>query len=392
MKPEDGILGNPVECIARASALASDDDVTGQLALGLGPGPFALVVLFISPDADVARIAAETAARLPAAHVIGCTTAGEISDAGYVEGSVLALGFAESCFAAEILEVPDLDKLSRNDAATTFLQARHLLATGHAHLPHEFAVLLVDGLSLKEEQLASAFAAGSGSVPLLGGSAGDGTRFSQTFVLNEGRLMRNAAVLAVLRGLCPVRAVNTDHLLPTRRRMVVTDADPARRIVRRINAEPAAREYARILGKDPALMDYLTFAAHPVAVRVGSRYHVRAVQRILPSGDLVFFSAIDAGVVLTLTEPLDLAAHLDQRLSGLAQPVPPVAILAFDCVLRRIEAQEKQQSGAVSEVLRRHRVWGFSTYGEQFGPIHVNHTLSGCAIYPPGTVLPGPEA
>lgn len=81
------------DCIARASAPAQDADVTGRLARGLGPGPFALVMLFVSPRADVARIAAETAARLPAAHVVGCTTAGEISEAGYDEGAVLALGF-----------------------------------------------------------------------------------------------------------------------------------------------------------------------------------------------------------------------------------------------------------------------------------------------------------
>ncbi|WP_199259680.1 FIST signal transduction protein [Paracoccus binzhouensis] len=378
------------DCIARASAPAQDADVTGRLARGLGPGPFALVMLFVSPRADVARIAAETAARLPAAHVVGCTTAGEISEAGYDEGAVLALGFPARLFAAEVLELTDLDRLSRSAAAAAFLQLRQDLAGAQAHLPHEFALLLVDGLSLCEDDLASALAAGSGHVPLIGGSAGDGLRFRETLVLHRGRALRNAAVLSVLRGLCPVRALNMDHLHPTERRMVVTRADPAARIVQRINAEPAAREYARILGKDPALIDYLTFAAHPLAVRVGGRYHVRAVQRVLPSGELLFFSAIDAGVVLALTEPEDLPAHLDRRLSQLAGPVPPVAVLGFDCVLRRIEAEQKQLGGAVSEVLRRHRVWGFSTYGEQFGPLHVNHTLTGCAIYPPGTQLAEP--
>jgi hypothetical protein len=43
--------------------------------------------------------------------------------------------------------------------------------------------------------------------------------------------------------------------------------------------------------------------------------------------------------------------------------------------------------GAVSELLRRHEVVGFSTYGEQRGPLHVNHTMTGMAIYPPGARL-----
>lgn len=375
------------DLIARARALARDPDAITTLAQGLGPGPFALVMLFVSPEADVPALA-RAAESLPAAHVIGCTTAGEISDQGYEDGTVLAMGFPARHFAAEVLELPDLDRFSRAGAAAGFLQLRQSLAASHAELPHEFALLLVDGLSLREDDLASALAAGAGSVPLIGGSAGDGSRFEQTQVLHAGKAMRNAAVLAVLRSRCPVRALNTDHLAPTPRRMVVTGADPAARIVHRINAEPAAREYARILGQPVDSIDHGTFASHPLAVRIGGRCHVRAVRRVLPSGDLLFFSAIDEGMVLILAEPQDLPGHLERQLAQLSRPAPPVAVLGFDCILRRIEAQQKQMTGAVSDTLRRHRVWGFSTYGEQFGPLHVNHTLTGCVIYPPGTQLP----
>jgi len=33
--------------------------------------------------------------------------------------------------------------------------------------------------------------------------------------------------------------------------------------------------------------------------------------------------------------------------------------------------------------LRRHGVVGFSTYGEQLNAMHVNHTMTGVALYPP---------
>jgi hypothetical protein len=172
--------------------------------------------------------------------------------------------------------------------------------------------------------------------------------------------------------------------VPTARRMVVTGADPARRIVHQINAEPAAREYARLLGKDPAQLTSFTFAAHPLVVRIGGKHHVRAIQRVAPNGDLVFFSAIDEGVVLTLAEPQDMVAHLDRELSALSRGIAPEAILACDCILRRMEAEEKQSSRAVSQVLRKHRVTGFSTYGEQLNGMHVNQTMTGVALYPPG--------
>lgn len=373
--------------LARAAADAADPAALAGLAAGLGPGPFALVLLFVSPTADLPRLAASVPAAFPGTRVLGCTTAGEISAAGYDEDRIVAIGFPVSHFAAETLVVPDLSRLDRARLETGLIAARARLARDHSHLPREVALLLVDGLSMREDELVSALAAGAGPIPLVGGSAGDGDRYEAAFVLDGARLLRNAAVVAVLRSALPLRAFSVDHLVPTERRMVVTAADPGARTVRSINAEPAAREYARLLGLDPARLDAFTFAAHPIAVRMGGRCHVRAIQQIMPSGELVFYSAIDEGVVLTITEPRDLAGHLETELARLAEPAPPEGILAFDCILRRIEAQETQMTGRVSELLRRHGVVGFSTYGEQTGPMHVNQTLTGVAFYPPGTVL-----
>ena len=70
---------------------------------------------------------------------------------------------------------------------------------------------------------------------------------------------------------------------------------------------------------------------------------------------------IDTGVVRSLVTPA-------------ATPAP---------ILRRMEALEKQKYGALSQVLRKHRVLGFSTYGEQWNSMHVNQTMTGGAIYAP---------
>ena len=242
---------------------------------------------------------------------------------------------------------------------------------------------MVDGLSIREDELTAALGPGLGPVPLFGGSAGDGTRFSRTFVLQDGQFRQGWAVLMLVRTACKVKVFSLNHLTPTNRRMVVTGADPARRVVHQINAEPAAQEYARLLGKDPGQLTTFTFAAHPVVVRIGGSHHVRAIQRLAENGDLVFFSAIDEGLVLTLAEPQDMAVHLDKALSDLSEGGKPAAILACDCILRRMEAQENQRYGAVSNLLKRHGVVGFSTYGEQLNSMHVNQTMTGVAIYPP---------
>lgn len=374
-------LSDPV--FRTADVGASLPDAGARLCAALGPGPFALVILFVSPEADLERLAPAAVACFPGATVVGCTTAGEISPAGYAEGRIVAAALPARHFAAETLLIEGLDRLNPEQLIVRLVRARQALQAARPDWQHEFAFLMVDGLSIREDELMSALSAGLGPVPLFGGSAGDGTRFGRTFVLHAGRMHRNAATLSFIRTDCPVKVFNLDHLRPTDTRMVVTEADPASRTVRRINAEPAAQEYARILGKDPGQLTTFTFAAHPVVVRIGGRHHVRAIRQVAENGDLIFFSAIDEGLVLTLAEPQDMVAHLSRELGRLAGPEPPQAILACDCILRRMEAEEKQMTGAVSALLRGHGVVGFSTYGEQVNGMHVNQTMTGVAIYRP---------
>jgi len=375
--------GAGLALVARASVPVDMPHPLRHLEQALGPGPFALVILFVSPDADLDALALRLPGRFGGAPVIGCSTAGEISGAGYTEGEIVAVALPSAHFAADVLLFPDLSVLERDALIGQLIRSRQGLARARPDWEGEFAFLMVDGLSVREDELAAALASGLGPVPLFGGSAGDGTRFRATYVLNEGHALQNAAVLALIRTDCRVRVFSLDHLMPTGARMVVTGADPARRIVHTINAEPAAQEYARILGKDPAQLTPFTFAAHPVVVRIGGKHHVRAIREVGEGGDLIFFSAIDEGVVLTLADPQDMVAHLSGQMAQLSAHGAPVAILACDCILRRMEAQEKQKTGAVSAILRDHGVVGFSTYGEQLNAMHVNQTMTGVAIYPP---------
>ena len=208
------------------------------LATALGPGPFAAVLVFAAPEADLAALA-----RLDlGGPLIGCTTAGELAPGGYAEGGILAMGLPAADFEAEILAIDDLGCIDREALIGDLVRARAALTACQPDWPSEFAFLMVDGLSVREDELAAALSAGLGPVPLFGGSAADGTRFQAAHVMAGGRVARDAAVLLLVRARGRVRVFSLDHLRPTGLRMVVTEADPARRIVRRINAEPAAPE------------------------------------------------------------------------------------------------------------------------------------------------------
>ena len=350
-----------------------------------------LVVLFVSPQGDIAQITADACSLFAPVPVIGCTTAGEISQDGYGKGGIVAIGFPKSHFIARCTLIEDLETSEVQPALDRIIRNRHQMAQQAPDWTSEFAFLMVDGLSRREDALTGQLAAGLGPVPLFGGSAGDGDAFEHTSVLFDGQAHDNAAVLAQIRSRCPVKVFKTDNLTPTDTRMVVTAADPGQRRVHEINAEPAARELARILGKDPEQLSTFTFAAHPLLVRFGDQHHVRAIQRVAPDGALVFFSAIDEGMVLALADQQDMVRHLEQEMQHLNSPAAPDMILACDCLLRRIDAEQKQQANAVSRILSANRVFGFSTYGEQVNSMHVNQTLTGVAIYPPTVSSEGSE-
>jgi hypothetical protein len=382
VQPAGGV-GARQRTVRSAHVRHGSPGAVATLAEELGSGDLCLAALFVTPDADFAAVMATAHARFPGVTVIGCTTAGEIGRTGYLEGEISAFGLTAAHFDVETIFVGDLGGIDTDALVGKVIRARHRLGARHPQWQNEFAFLIVDGLSIREDELVAALTGGLGPVPLFGGSAGDGTRFKTTRVALGAHVAGNAAVLSLVRTDCPVKVFSLDHLTPTDRRMVVTEADPARRIVRQINAEPAAREYARLLGKDPHQLSTFTFAANPVVVRLGGTHHVRAIQQVLDNGDLVFFSAIGEGLVLTLAEPKDIALHLEQALGELARDRQPDAILACDCILRRVEARQLQKTRAVSDILARHRVIGFSTYGEQINGIHVNHTMTGVAIYAP---------
>ena len=360
----------------------SNPSPISEVKTRFGDEELSLLALFISPRADFVSVTKEASRLFPDIDVVACTTAGEITDLGYDEGQIIAVGFPASGFATKSLLIEEIDDLKPQPLIDRIALERVGLQERHLDKKDGFAFLVVDGLSLSEDALMATISPALRDMPIFGGSAGDGADFGETLVSLNGQVTKTAAVLTMIRSHYRTKIFSLDHLIPSDQKMIVTEADPGQRIVKSINAEPAAREYARIVGKDPEQLDRFTFASHPVVVRIGGSHHVRAIQQVNDAGELVFFSAVDEGMVLTVAHAQNMAQHLLQKMEELSEKGRPAHILGCDCILRRIEAEQTQMTRELSEILSAHNVTGFSTYGEQIGPLHVNHTMSGVAIYP----------
>lgn len=370
--------------VLRVGQIADDaPNAALRLKHQLGDGPFATVFLFASARSNFMDLSESASRAFGEADVVCCTTAGEIGLTGYETGQIVAIGLPKKRFMTRSVLLKDVSDPDPQTITDDLVCTRLVLEQEARHYPNGFAFMVVDGMSQQEEVLAAALSPALGTIPLLGGSAGIGEGSERAFVSLNGQCLEDAGIVTLVKTSLESRVFSLDHMIPSETRMVVTDADPTRRIVQTINAEPAAAEYARIMGVDVAQLDAGVFAANPVVVRIGKHHHVRAIRSATPEGELVFYSAIDEGVVLTRADTCDMARHLEQTLSGLTHERAPAAILGCDCILRRIEAEQTQSVRDVSEILVRHNVLGFSTYGEQVGPLHVNHTMTGVALYAP---------
>lgn len=239
-------------------------------------------------------------------------------------------------------------------------------------------------MSFSEESVTAALHWGLDDIPLLGGSAGDDMAFSSTTLILDGEAGRDCALLLLVETTVPFHIFKTDNFIPTGHKLVVTRSDPDRRIVHEFNAAPAAQEYARAIGKCAHTLSPLSFASHPLVVRVGGEYFCRSIQKMNEDGSLSFFCAIDDGIVLTVAEPAGMAKTTGTAFETVRQTIGEIdLILGFDCVLRQIDAENRQAKRHLSQLYTNNNVIGFNTYGEQYLSMHLNQTLTGIAFARP---------
>ena len=362
---------------------ANAEEAVARLRERMPVDEYSAILVFFSPDYSPVLIAAAMARRFPGSPVFGCTTAGELSPEGIGDGGIVALGFRAGDFNIVARPIPDLDNFTFESVRDCVGESRAKLEETESETArhNRFAVLLVDGLCLHEESLVSAIGSCLDEIPLVGGSAGDGMEFGSTWVLLDGKAHTNAAVLLLMSTELPCRLFKCNSFEPTTTKLVVTEADIEKRIVRELNAEPAAREYARITGVPYSELNAHVFAAHPVIVRVGGDYYARSIQRVNDDGSLTFFCAIDEGLVLTAAGRLDTLGVVEQMFRDTERELGEVSLyLGFDCLHRRLDAEQRQIVRDMEDLYRRHNVVGFNTYGEQYLSMHLNQTFSGIAI------------
>ena len=362
---------DPVEAVQELFAAIEQPDIS-----------FAL--FYASYEYDVEALENELNRTFEGVHLIGCTSAGEISTAGYHKGSLIGLSVASDEFhvVTECIENLSEFQMAQADTAVERLHDQFHQKGIRATNENTFGFLLIDGLSAQEEVVVNALNRNLGGIQLFGGSAADGDRFETTYVYHDGAFHTNSALFSLIQTSYPFTVFKTEHFHKVEEDIVVTEADVARRVVSEINGLPAAQEYARVMGLDSVdEFSETMFATHPVAVSIGGENFVRSIMKINEDNSITFACAIDEGIVLSVAKADNLVEDIQGAMDDLRKKIgQPQLVLGCDCFFRTLEMEQKDIKEEVGRILAENNVFAFSTYGEQYNGMHVNQTFTGVAI------------
>jgi len=350
--------------------LSDASDSAGQLALLQAPRPN-LVLAFGSAPL-LRSVAAPLATAFPAAHRMGCSTAGEISAAGVGDNScvVTAVRLDSSTLVQATTRLADTD----DSFAAGQRLARRLPERGLRAV-----IVLGQGVRINGCALLRGMNAILGSrVPVTGGLAGDGSAFRETWVLNNDGLSNDAIVALGLYGdrldFCHASYGGWSPFGPVRK---VTRSVGS--VLYELDGEPALAVYKRYLGEHAEGLP-ASGLLFPFAMLGDDHREIGLIRTILGvdevSGGLTLGEIEQGGYVKLMHANTDalvdgaetaaadalkmLRATGREHVSGLA--------LLISCVGRKLVmgGRVDEEVEAVGAVFARHAATlaGFYSYGE----------------------------
>lgn len=209
---------------------------------------------------------------------------------------------------------------------------------------------------------------------LVGGSIAT-PKTRQGTILHHGRCWRNAAVVALLESARPMRAMQHTHLELTERWLTVTRVSADGLTVEELDGRPACEVYAEALGVRCDALTSQQAARHPFGLRFRGKAFPVAAVRLTAERQLRMGVAVPEGERLNLLRPVGLVAQTRAQLDLLARPGS--AMLLFDCVNRLAEASACGELEVYRAALEREGACVIHSYGEQFGYMHLNCSMTG---------------
>ena len=271
--------------------------------------------LFASPGRDLRVTLAAACKAAACSEVIGCSTAGEITELGLAHDGVAVLLVASDTSAARVafagrLKI-DAQGVARKLSSSVGELRKQVGARDARHLT---TVLLTDGLSGCGEQLVSElYERSQGGAQIVGGAAGDEGEFKATHVGAGENASNDAAATLHVFGTSPW-GIGVNHgLRSTTKQMRVTRA--IGNVVFELDGEPAFSIYVRHAAARGVALTPENAAPFLVGNELGIHFFERIIRARAPlavgaDGSLTCAAEIPQGSMVSI---LDGDPQFDDR-------------------------------------------------------------------------------
>ncbi|MFH1459555.1 MAG: FIST N-terminal domain-containing protein [Candidatus Omnitrophota bacterium] len=324
---------------------------------------------------------------IPNAPLVGCTTAGEITQNGPDKKSVTVLALKSDNLYAALGIGRNINKNSRSSGQEVARDT--IVKTPKGEIRHAF-MMLPDGLNGNGVEIIRGIQEVLGtSFPIVGGSAGDDFLFQKTFQYYEENVYENSVVGVLFSGEISVGIGARHGWYPLGKPRIVTEAD--HNIIKKLDGKPAARIYEDYFGKRVADLKNEPMARMSVMYPLGMSIPeeeeciIRNAMRINEKGELICAGEVPCGseirVMMGSKETALKAAKkaAEVALSGLRKKAEIVFV--FDSVSRErlFGRKSKEEIEIVRETFGKDTpIIGFYTYGEQAplgATVHLGQTF-----------------
>jgi len=332
--------------------------------------------VFASPERDLAATLARVTEAAEGADIVGCTTAGELTEGGLSHGSIAVMLVscdASSSIIAFAEQLKSDPHAVASELVTKVPEAKK--SAGQRDRRHMTTVLLTDGLSGAGEKLVvDLHERGQGSFQIVGGAAGDEGKFKSTSVGAGKQAAPNAAAALHVWSTSPW-GVGVNHgLRSTTAQMRVTKAED--NVVYELDGERAFKVYQRHAAERGVKLSVANASQYLVANELGMHFfnniaRVRAPLSVgedwsltcaaeIPKGSMV--SILDGDPISMIDAAKSAAEEAKKHLFGRKA----AGVLLFDCVCRGMILKDgfQKEIDAVHSVFGDVPIAGFLTYGE----------------------------
>lgn len=390
--------------VTRSEAVNSKNLTEESLQVFNLSGGTALVLAFISPHCDFARVSQQLRQNMPFAdHVIGIMTAGELGGQEPLYhptpttwDNIVIHAFAKKLitetsihsvplFSADIKSgKPTLTPTQRVDKIRQELL--RLTIPFPITARKTLALTYFEGLTASENFFTEALYS-SQRFPcyFIGGSAGGKLDFKQADISLDGQVIRDHVLLTFCQLSTDYRygIFKSHNFKPTGKSATVAQFDPLTRTLHSVLTHDLqlvspVEALCRDLKCQPEQLQE-RLQGHSFGVEINGTIYIRSIAAINEDNSITLFSDMQFGEQLMLVKAEDFArstaADFQKFLRN--KPGKPIAMIANDCILRRLNNETAlAQVDAFNGVC----VSGFSTFGEFLG-VHQNQTITAAAFF-----------